>query len=75
MVLVGNKIDLQVLRTVSTEEGKTFAAERKIQFLETSAQDGTNINAVFETLVRLIHKTADVKEKPKTKSKGGCLLL
>ena len=45
--LVGNKSDLESKRIVSTEEGQKFANENGLLFYETSAQDGTNIEIMF----------------------------
>ena len=48
--LVGNKKDLEDKRQVSTEEGKKFAEDNGLLFFETSAQDGTNIENMFNTI-------------------------
>eukprot|EP00808_Paulinella_micropora_P019765 g28901.t1 len=45
--LVGNKTDLNEKRQVSSEEGRTFAKEHKLHYLETSAKSGTNVKAAF----------------------------
>ena len=47
-LLVGNKLDLEEERNVSTEEAKTYAAENGMEFIEVSAKDGTNINDMFK---------------------------
>ena len=48
IILIGNKCDLDsTLRQVSYEEGKEYAEELKIDFYETSALTGQNINDVF----------------------------
>jgi small GTP-binding protein len=52
LVLVGNKQDLE--RVVSVEEGEALAKEFGIPYFETSAKDGTNVEAVFGTLARTI---------------------
>mmetsp|Transcript_26989 Transcript_26989/g.20194 ORF Transcript_26989/g.20194 Transcript_26989/m.20194 type:complete len:103 (+) Transcript_26989:613-921(+) len=52
-MLVGNKIDLPD-RMVSSEEGKAVADFYKINFIETSALTGENVNSVFETITREI---------------------
>ena len=46
VLLVGNKIDLEEQREVTTKEGKEFAAELGIDFLETSAKAATNVTEV-----------------------------
>lgn len=51
IMLVGNKSDLRHLRAVSTEDGKNFAAECKLSFIETSALDSTNVEVAFQTIL------------------------
>ena len=40
VVLVGNKVDIEEERVVSTEQGKMFADKFKVPFFETSAYSG-----------------------------------
>lgn len=47
MFLVGNKADLEAYRQVTREEGEQYAAEHGLQFLETSAKSGHNVNDAF----------------------------
>ena len=57
LVLVGNKIDLEDKRNVSYEEGEEFATRNNMQFFETSALNGTNIEKLFnDTLESIIRK-------------------
>jgi len=42
-MLIGNKIDLENIRTISKEDGEKFAVDNNMLFLETSALDSTNI--------------------------------
>jgi GTPase SAR1 family protein len=49
--LVGNKIDLENGRQVSTEEGRYFAKKHGISFMETSALTNSNVTEAFENLV------------------------
>ena len=54
--LVGNKIDLEDKREVSTEEGKLFYENNKLSlFIETSAKNGTNIQELFKRLLYREH--------------------
>ena len=53
IVLVGNKIDDEENRQVTTEEGFNFAKEQgleEIQFIETSAKTGLNVKQLFKNL-------------------------
>ena len=50
--MVGNKTDLSDERCVSTKEGEELAKKLGVLFIETSAKNGDNINALFETLLR-----------------------
>ena len=47
MMLVGNKIDLANKRQVSVEQGKLFALDRGMSFIETSALNGTGVDDAF----------------------------
>jgi hypothetical protein len=54
MLLVGTKSDLTSERVVSFETAKDFADNLGIEYIETSAKDGTNVEQVFMTLTRRI---------------------
>ena len=54
VLLVGNKTDLEDQRKVSYEEGKSFALQYKLLFLETSALSGTNVSEAFLLLTRKV---------------------
>ena len=55
--LVGNKIDLEDKREVSTEEGKLFYENNKLSlFIETSAKNGTNIQELFKKAAILLYR-------------------
>ncbi len=45
--LVGNKLDLNEKRQVSTAEGEALANEKNFIFQEVSAKTGVNINNLF----------------------------
>lgn len=47
MLLVGNKNDMTAQKAVDHEKAKVFAHRHDLPFLETSAQDGTNVEQVF----------------------------
>ena len=46
-IVVGNKIDLHTQREVSTEEGKKWASENGLLFIETSAKNNQGVNDAF----------------------------
>ena len=52
LFLVGNKSDLEQQRQVSFEQGQTYAKEKGIHFLETSARNGQNVKPLFNELAK-----------------------
>lgn len=60
-MLVGNKCDLENIREISTEEGKSLAEEEGLCFMETSALDSTNVEAAFEIVIREIYNNVSRK--------------
>ena len=54
LILVGNKSDLQNLKTVSPEDGQALAESEGINFYETSALDWNNINEAFDNLLGIV---------------------
>ena len=69
--LAGNKIDIPAEeRVVKTEEGKEIADEYKLQFKETSAKDGINVNEVFQELVEKIDEVNSKLEVSKPEPKN-----
>ncbi len=54
-ILLGNKVDLKDNRVVSYEEGKDLANKiRAIDFIETSALNGENVDKAFLKLVQTV---------------------
>lgn len=53
-MLIGNKNDLESAREVDAAEGRTFAEENNIQWLEISAKDYAKVENAFLKLARLI---------------------
>jgi small GTP-binding protein len=52
IILIGNKADLKA--AITTEEGKRYAKEQSLAFIETSAKTNLNTDAPFSTLAQLI---------------------
>jgi small GTP-binding protein len=46
-LIVGNKSDLQNQRQVSTDEAANFAQEKGVEYIETSALSGANVDEAF----------------------------
>lgn len=62
IALAGNKSDLDNIRAVQFEEGRAFADENHLLFMETSAKSSLNVTELF---------TAIAKKLPKTDSPSG----
>jgi Ras-related protein Rab-11A len=60
-MLVGNKCDLENIRAVSVEEGKSLAEAEGLFFMETSALDSTNVKKAFEIVIREIYNNVSRK--------------
>ena len=52
MILVGNKVDLEGEREVSSGEGKALADDWNCPFMETSAKNKTSVDELFAEIVR-----------------------
>ena len=55
--MVANKIDMRHLRAVSLEEGKSFAEEKNLFYIETSAVESINVDEAFIRLIEAITHT------------------
>lgn len=60
-MLVGNKCDLDNIRDVSVEEGKSLAETEGLFFMETSALDSTNVKKAFDLVIREIYNNVSRK--------------
>lgn len=67
IVLCGNKSDLENDRVVTAEEGMALAEEYGVQFFETSALTGNNVEAMFIELATTIKR----KRIDELEAKGG----
>ena len=56
IVLCGNKSDLESDRVVQVEEGRGLADEYGVQFFETSALTGSNVEGMFTALATTIKR-------------------
>lgn len=56
IILVGNKLDLDKRRTVSTAEGQSLAKHHGLLFCETSARTGQGVEDVFRMLAATVCK-------------------
>ena len=65
LIIVGNKVDLDASRVVSTEEGNDLADELGIYYMETSVKANNNIEEVFQWIVlKLINRNIEEYEIP-----------
>ncbi|KAI0492715.1 ras-related protein RABA5c [Dendrobium catenatum] len=69
-MLVGNKCDLEDIRAVSVEEGKSLAEAEGLFFIETSALDSTNVKAAFEIVIKEIYNNISRKSLNSDSYKG-----
>lgn len=71
LLLIGNKIDLEDNREVSTEEGKSFAKENDMLFFETSAKTSEKVGELFKKSgLQIYKKIQDGIIDPKNESYG-----
>ena len=53
-LLVGNKMDLAAAKVVDHDTAKEHADELGVPFMETSAKEGTNVDAAFRTMAEAV---------------------
>lgn len=77
-IIVGNKVDKEFSRVVSTQEGQAFADKMGCLFVECSAKKGVGVNGAFDELVNRIistpslwQKTAPGDRRPGDRMPGG----
>ncbi|OVA03014.1 Small GTPase superfamily [Macleaya cordata] len=61
VMLIGNKSDLRHLVAVSTEDGKSFAEQESLYFMETSALEATNVENAFAEVLTQIYRIVSKK--------------
>ena len=59
IMLIGNKVDLEHRRVVTTEEGQKFATDHGLIFLETSAKTAHNVEEAFTSTAAAIYKNIE----------------
>ena len=67
--LVGNKIDKKEERKISKEEGKKLADSFGVQFYESSAKTGENIDIIFYNLLKDIDNLYSANEEVPVRGK------
>ena len=80
IVLLGNKVDLECNRQVSTEEAEHLAKAEKFKYFETSSKNNTGIDEAFqylaEEMYKVVHTNSSIKGKitinDKKKKKKKC---
>ena len=63
-LLVGNKCDLESNRQVTYEEGKAYADQLGIKFIETSAKESKNVDSAFITMSNEIKTRVQKNDTP-----------
>lgn len=53
-IIVGNKVDKEVSRVVTAEEGQAFADKMGCLFVECSAKRGSGVSGAFDELVNRV---------------------
>lgn len=57
-IIVANKVDQDIERAVSKEEGERWAASHKMEYCETSAATGEGVNEMFDKMLSDVLKVA-----------------
>jgi Ras family protein len=70
LCIVGNKSDLEVQRTVSTEQGREMAKKLGCAFTEASAKHNDNVISAFQLVVAEIEKELNPESAKSTPGAG-----
>ncbi len=72
LVLVGNKLDLFTKREVETTQAQELAKQFDMEYIETSAKDGVNVEQMMEKLLTKVMVTMEkeMKKSKKNELKG-----
>merc|ERR1711990_281797 len=71
IMLVGNKADLNHLRTITEQTATEFAQKEELAFLETSALDGKNVEEAFKTVLTEIYNVVSAQRLSNDGGGGG----
>ncbi|KAL7590766.1 ras-related protein Rab2BV [Lactuca sativa] len=71
VMMAGNKSDLEHLRAVDEQDGKSFAEKEGLSFLETSALESYNIEKAFQTVLTEIYHIISKKALATQEAVGG----
>ncbi|XP_071496224.1 GTP-binding protein Rheb-like [Diadema setosum] len=63
LVLVGNKTDLHMERSISTQQGKQLADSWGATFVESSAKQNESVEDIFKAVLQLIDGNPQHKDK------------
>ena len=66
LVIVGNKVDLEVGREISYEKAETYALSIGAKYIETSARTPININELFNLIAEIPVISLQTDEKKNT---------
>lgn len=64
IALAGNKTDLDNIRAVQFEEGRSFAEENNLLFMETSAKSAMNVAEIFTAIAKKLPKNEPASSSP-----------
>ena len=70
-VLLGNKADLASKRAVDYEVAKTYAEEKDLLFMETSAKTGKNVDEIFLAVAKRLVEISPKKQQEDLTDKSG----
>jgi GTPase SAR1 family protein len=70
IMLIGNKVDLESLRQVSTREAQAWAEENQMTYVECSAKTGRNINEIFVQVAQRLVDANPERSDPDRQNSG-----
>jgi Ras-related protein Rab-1A len=75
VILVGNKSDVRERKLFLFEEGKKFAMQYKMPYIEVSAKNGTNVISMFENITKKMIENAALKRDKEEDNDGNKITL